>query len=923
MVVAFLDVLSSGMKSGFALAILAATLVAGRAHNDWSKPCFEGECAYDIPDHKQQSGAVKLDIRLVCKGDDAEGSGCAHLFGGAGPVDKHVRLPESCSSLPFARISKFWVHEDQSVPEHHGVTRRDNSVPQVYAVNIDDKFDQVDYSKHGDVHFVMYGASAPGVDINAAIPEDVSDMDAVGEFIQKAVSELQDGIKSQRNHYLQARTTTPGGWKFTKISATVSPFYPDGKPSIIPVTSPDISPQALPKGANQGAAIKLPTGTDIKSVVTPASKGWGSASTAFSSFEIKGHAMSCPVEALGSSKKGVETKVELDITGTIDTFMWGEGQWGGSGYGKNNVFSKLLGFLEDFTLNVRHENNINIALKGSTTWSKEFGPFSVPQVTALHIGVGQIGLLGAVKLEAKLSAEASLQLTNKLQYGFNHATITMPSKEKGGLKPYFNATEIGAKYAGGAKAKVSLEIGVTPKIMVGAMTTGGGAKADSWFGVEVKLSAEAEASKTIFESGSNSPPGPADLGYVVKIGIDPHVGVEAKIDWSWLKSWTGWTPGMELKHSLFKHEWPPLACGGSSCPSKKRSTNDNGEMTLRSIDYSAFDSGLSKRASPKVSVPAKSTSFTCPPKEWAGKAKEFVGGVVDMAKLYKGVGLGLVAVVTGGGTGIGLMISYGLAANGAKVYITGRRQEVLQKAANDWNQEAGAIIPLQMDATNKASILAARDKIEQEEGRLHILVNNAGQVGPTSPFLNDLSAPEHQSAETLGRALFDNESFEGWADLYAINTFSIFFVSTAFVGLLAKGTKEQEASGYTSSIINTTSISGVIKVAQNHFCYNSAKGAASHLTKLLSTEFALKGIPVRVNAIAPGVYASEMTFDTITPEQVDRIGMGVHPVPAKRAGTVQEMAGTAVYLASLAGCYTNGQEIVIDGGYVAVNPSIG
>ncbi len=56
--------------------------------------------------------------------------------------------------------------------------------------------------------------------------------------------------------------------------------------------------------------------------------------------------MSCPVEALGSSKKGVETKVELDITGTIDTFMWGEGQWGGSGYGKNNVFSKLLGFLE-------------------------------------------------------------------------------------------------------------------------------------------------------------------------------------------------------------------------------------------------------------------------------------------------------------------------------------------------------------------------------------------------------------------------------------------------------------------------------------------------------------------------------------------------------------------------------------------------
>ncbi|KAF8895467.1 short-chain dehydrogenase [Infundibulicybe gibba] len=260
---------------------------------------------------------------------------------------------------------------------------------------------------------------------------------------------------------------------------------------------------------------------------------------------------------------------------------------------------------------------------------------------------------------------------------------------------------------------------------------------------------------------------------------------------------------------------------------------------------------------------------------------------------------GRVAVVTGGGTGIGLMIARGLAANGALVYIAGRRLDVLTKVADTWSHETGKILPLQMDVTKRESIQVGKRMLQEKHGRIHILVNNAGQVGPTSDFLGDASAPERKDAETLGQALFDNESPEAWGELYSINTFPIFHVTTAFLGLLDKGAQDVEES--TSSVINITSMSGVIKVAQNHFAYNSAKAAASHLTKLLSTEFALKGIPVRVNAIAPGVYASEMTMDDIAEEDVDKIGKGVHPVPARRAGTAQEMAGTAVYLASLAG----------------------
>ncbi|KAH8825048.1 NAD(P)-binding protein [Flagelloscypha sp. PMI_526] len=278
---------------------------------------------------------------------------------------------------------------------------------------------------------------------------------------------------------------------------------------------------------------------------------------------------------------------------------------------------------------------------------------------------------------------------------------------------------------------------------------------------------------------------------------------------------------------------------------------------------------------------------------------------------------GYVAIVTGGATGIGWMITQGLASRGAKVYITGRRKEVLEKSASSWTGKIGSIIPIQMDVTSKESIAAGKKLIQEKEGKLHILVNNAGQVGPTSHFFRD---PQNNDAEALGEAYFNNESFEDWSQLYQINTFSLWFTTMAFLGLLEKGTKDI-GGDFIAGVVNITSISGVIKQAQDHFCYNSSKSAASHITKMLSTEFALKGIPVRVNAVSPGVYESEMTTDEITPEMVDKVGKGISPVPARRPGRAAEVAGTVVYLSSLAGCYTNGQEIVVDGGYVAVNPS--
>jgi NAD(P)-dependent dehydrogenase (short-subunit alcohol dehydrogenase family) len=282
---------------------------------------------------------------------------------------------------------------------------------------------------------------------------------------------------------------------------------------------------------------------------------------------------------------------------------------------------------------------------------------------------------------------------------------------------------------------------------------------------------------------------------------------------------------------------------------------------------------------------------------------------------------GRVALVTGGGSGIGLMIARGLAANGAKVYVGGRRKDVLERVATEWSANGKrTIIPLSLDVSDRDSIIQARNIIEEQEGKLHILVNNAGIVGPMLEFLNDPEAPQNANAETLGNAMFNDDGFDAWSDLYKVNTFSIYYMTTAFLALLDKGSRDFE--GYTSSVVNITSISGLLKIAQRHFAYNSAKAAAGHLTKMLATEIALKGIPVRVNAIAPGVYASEITLDTITSlEDVASIAQSLCPVPAGRGGTAAEIAGTVIYLSSLAGCYTNGQEIAVDGGYTAVNPS--
>ncbi|KAL1699025.1 hypothetical protein EV121DRAFT_217072 [Schizophyllum commune] len=276
-----------------------------------------------------------------------------------------------------------------------------------------------------------------------------------------------------------------------------------------------------------------------------------------------------------------------------------------------------------------------------------------------------------------------------------------------------------------------------------------------------------------------------------------------------------------------------------------------------------------------------------------------------------------VALVTGGGTGIGLMIAQGLAANGAKVYIGGRREDVVRKSAEEFRGR-GTLVPLLLDVTDKSSILAAKDTIASTDGYLDVLVNNAGQSGPWSSWMSDDADPRNHSAEAFGTGLFAEPQDE-WASHFRLNAYSSFFVTGAFLGLLAKGSERHGA--WTASAMTITSMCGSSKLAQDHWAYNAGKATATHIARMFATELARRKIPVRVNSLAPGVFLSELTQSRLEKGLDSMKQLGLHPVPAGRIGSKAEMAGTALWMVSASGCYLNGQEILIDGGHATLNPS--
>ncbi|KAK4998517.1 hypothetical protein LTR66_002263 [Elasticomyces elasticus] len=277
----------------------------------------------------------------------------------------------------------------------------------------------------------------------------------------------------------------------------------------------------------------------------------------------------------------------------------------------------------------------------------------------------------------------------------------------------------------------------------------------------------------------------------------------------------------------------------------------------------------------------------------------------------------ITAIVTGGGTGIGLMITQALVANGAKVYITGRREEMLETVVEQYSTGPGSIHALSGDVSDKSDVeRLAKEMASKEPKGIQLLVNNAGIARDQNTQFSKNGQPEMSDPEAISTHFMKSPP-ESWEDTFRTNVTAGFYMSMAFLPLLAKG--GEVVPGYTSSVVNVSSISGAMKGSSGgQFAYASSKAAFTHLSRMLATTFAQT--KVRVNVIAPGIFPSEMTGGESGEDNKTEMDMESSN-PAGRKGFDSDMAASILFLAGPGALFYNEQIVYPDGGVTLVQPA--
>lgn len=246
---------------------------------------------------------------------------------------------------------------------------------------------------------------------------------------------------------------------------------------------------------------------------------------------------------------------------------------------------------------------------------------------------------------------------------------------------------------------------------------------------------------------------------------------------------------------------------------------------------------------------------------------------------------GKVALVTGGTSGIGLMIARGLVRRGVNTYIVGRDNTQTAAVAAELSVD-GVCVGLSADLADVQGPHHLATELARHEPRLNILVNNAG------------------ASET---GLIDTVSMQDWDKVMNVNLRAAFFLTQQLLPQLRAAATARDPA----RIINIGSIGGLHIPNWDAFAYGASKAALHHMTRALTKRLGKDNIVV--NTIAPGPFPSRMTNT-----ESDAVKKSVATyIPLRRPGEPEDIEGLVVFLASRAGAYVNGTTIPLDGGYIA------